>query len=196
VGWWCCESPRQAKAKVSEFPAWDLPLRRARRSSQVLQEDTPRRAQEPARPARRAQEAMSEEIKPATLSKAFVTGGSGFLGRHLIRRLRSDGIKCVAIARSVRAGQLVETEGAEAVMGDVLDAEALARGMAGCDVVFHCAWQGLDMRQPLEAIWPVNVGGTQEVARAAAKVRRDWSMRLIAAHSRFAYRLACGAWSS
>ena len=84
---------------------------------------------------------MSEEIKPATLSKAFVTGGSGFLGRHLIRRLRSDGIKCVAIARSVRAGQLVETEGAEAVMGDVLDAEALARGMAGCDVVFHCACQ-------------------------------------------------------
>ncbi len=55
-------------------------------------------------------------VQAQTLRSAFVTGGSGFLGHHLIGRLRSDGVSVNALARSVRAGQIVETAGAEAVM--------------------------------------------------------------------------------
>ncbi len=58
------------------------------------------------------------EAAPAAhpLRTAFVTGGSGFLGRNLIRALRSRGVRVAALARSVHAGHTVEVAGADAVM--------------------------------------------------------------------------------
>ena len=35
------------------------------------------------------------------LRRVFVTGGSGFLGQHLLRALKREGIECVALARSL-----------------------------------------------------------------------------------------------
>lgn len=52
----------------------------------------------------------------APLRHAFVTGGSGFLGRNLIRRLVADGVRVTALARSEAARQKVVDAGAEAVM--------------------------------------------------------------------------------
>ena len=52
----------------------------------------------------------------APLRRAFVTGGSGFVGRNLIRRLRADGVQVAALARSEAARRTVEAAGAEAVM--------------------------------------------------------------------------------
>ena len=53
---------------------------------------------------------------PGRPSTAFVTGGSGFLGRNLIARLTAEGVRVKALARSVHAGHKVEVAGAEAVM--------------------------------------------------------------------------------
>jgi uncharacterized protein YbjT (DUF2867 family) len=56
------------------------------------------------------------EPAPSRPRRAFVTGGSGFLGRNLIARLSADGVRVSALARSVTAGHKVEVAGAEAVM--------------------------------------------------------------------------------
>jgi nucleoside-diphosphate-sugar epimerase len=70
---------------------------------------------------------------------AFVTGGSGFIGGRLIRRLVSDGWRVRALARSDRSAAAVEEAGAEAVRGDLDQVEAMRAGAEGCDVAFHAA---------------------------------------------------------
>ena len=66
--------------------------------------------------------------------RAFVTGGGGFIGRHLVRRLVASGVDIRAIARSDRSAAQLRDLGAEVVVGDVLDASALADAVRGCEI--------------------------------------------------------------
>jgi nucleoside-diphosphate-sugar epimerase len=104
---------------------------------------------------------------------AFVTGGSGFVGTALIRRLAADGWTVRALARSSAAEAKVRTAGAEAVRGDLLDRGALERGARGADVAFHSAARLGDFG-PWKEFRSVNVDGTKAVIAAcrAAGVRR------------------------
>src|SRR5918992_3366638 len=70
---------------------------------------------------------------------AFVTGGSGFIGGRLLRRLVADGWSVRALARSERSAAAVEEAGAEAARGDLEDVDAMRAGATGCDVAFHAA---------------------------------------------------------
>jgi nucleoside-diphosphate-sugar epimerase len=70
---------------------------------------------------------------------AFVTGGSGFIGGALIRRLRTDGWTVRALARSDASAEKVTAAGAEAVGGDLDDVSAMAAGAGGCELAFHAA---------------------------------------------------------
>ena len=102
--------------------------------------------------------------------KAFVTGGSGFVGRNLVAALVARGDEVRALARSKTAAEAVRAIGAEPVIGDLHDVAALRQGMAGCDAVFHGAAHVIDWGDPREFDW-INVEGTQrvlEAARAAA----------------------------
>lgn len=105
--------------------------------------------------------------------RAFVTGGSGFVGGHLIRRLVTDGTEVVALARSEVALTRVQDLGALAQRGDLASQERLAEGMRGAEVVYHCAAVVGSNVGRAEA-WRVNVEGTRNVVRAAreAGVRR------------------------
>ncbi|MBM4781361.1 MAG: NAD-dependent epimerase/dehydratase family protein [Archangiaceae bacterium] len=69
----------------------------------------------------------------------FVTGGSGYVGRNLIRGLVSRGHQVRALARSDASVKTVEALGATAVRGDLLDEKALAAGLAGCQWLVHAA---------------------------------------------------------
>ena len=71
--------------------------------------------------------------------QAFVTGGGGFIGRHLVRRLVASGADVRAIARSDGSAAKLRDLGAEVVVGDVLDASALADALRGSDVAYHLA---------------------------------------------------------
>jgi nucleoside-diphosphate-sugar epimerase len=104
---------------------------------------------------------------------AFVTGGSGFVGTALIRRLAADGWTVRALARSPEAEAKVRQAGAEAVRGDLLDAGALERGARGADVAFHAAARLGDFG-PWKEFRRVNVDGTKAVIAAcrAAGVQR------------------------
>lgn len=70
---------------------------------------------------------------------AFVTGGSGFVGRRLILRLVEEGCRVRALARSEAAAAKVREAGAEAVRGDLEDPAAMRAGAQGCEVAFHAA---------------------------------------------------------
>lgn len=99
--------------------------------------------------------------------KAFVTGGSGFIGRHLIRQLTEKGYDVYALARSPESMTIVTGLGATAVYGDITDVESMRAAMTGSDVVFHvAAWFKIGA-QHISAAETINVGGTRKVLRLA-----------------------------
>jgi nucleoside-diphosphate-sugar epimerase len=107
------------------------------------------------------------------VSTAFVTGGSGFIGGALVRRLVADGWTVHALARSDASAQAVGADGAQAVRGDLDDVASMTAGAAGCEVAFHCAAKLGDWgrREDFER---GNVQGTRNALEAArrAGVRR------------------------
>jgi len=97
--------------------------------------------------------------------RAFVTGGSGFIGGALIERLRSEGVGVRALARSERAADRVRELGAEPVSGELEDRDSLRAGAEGCDVAFHAAAKVEDWGEPAD-FERLNVGGTRNVIDA------------------------------
>ena len=101
-----------------------------------------------------------------------ISGGAGFLGLHLARRLLADG-------HDVRTLDVVplddaELEGTvEELRGDIRDRESVRELVDGADVVVHAA-AALPIQASRESIRSVNVGGTENVLRGAddAGVRR------------------------
>jgi dihydroflavonol-4-reductase len=99
--------------------------------------------------------------------KAFVTGGSGFIGKHVIRKLLARGYEVYALARSEETAAPLRNMGAHVVYGDIQDVASMREGMSDSDVVFHIAgWYKIGVREWMEAE-PINVGGTRKVLRLA-----------------------------
>ena len=98
----------------------------------------------------------------------FLTGGSGFVGGALLRGLAADGREVRALARSSAGEERVRALGGRPVPGDLWDASALRRGMAGCRVVFHAAGVNAMCLPDPSAMYRANVDGPVEVVRAAA----------------------------
>jgi dihydroflavonol-4-reductase len=104
------------------------------------------------------------------VSRVFVTGGSGVVGRSLVERLVARGDEVVALARSPEAEAKLAAAGAAAtVPGDIFDEDALARGMEGCATVFNVAGvNALCVADPGPML-RANVEGPPLVVRAAAR---------------------------
>lgn len=101
------------------------------------------------------------------MTTVLVTGGSGFVGRNLIRALTARGDKVLALARSASALETVQSLGAIPVLADLLTVSA--NQLRGCETVFHAA-AVVDEWGPREWFEAVNVTGTRhllEVAKAA-----------------------------
>lgn len=97
-----------------------------------------------------------------------MTGGTGVIGRAVVERLLAGDRQVIALARSEAAERALAARGATPVAGDVLDREALRRGMEGCDVVFHVAGVNALCPSRADALVTVNVHGACAVAEAAA----------------------------
>ncbi|MGH2976084.1 MAG: NAD-dependent epimerase/dehydratase family protein [Solirubrobacterales bacterium] len=104
---------------------------------------------------------------------AFVTGGSGFIGGKLVKRLVGEGRQVRALARSDAAAKRVAELGAEPVRGDLGDSASLATGAAGARVAFHLAAH-LGEWGAWEDFERGNVEGTRNALAACAEagVRR------------------------
>ena len=106
----------------------------------------------------------------ASESPVLVTGGTGFLGQHLVHDLCEQGYNVRLLLRSpesIAARELPTS--AERVKGDVLDLESLHRAAKGCKAIFHCA--GKVSRDPNDALdmHNVHVHGTENALDAARK---------------------------
>jgi nucleoside-diphosphate-sugar epimerase len=116
---------------------------------------------------------------------AFVTGGTGFIGRHLVEQLVSAGWHVVALHRPTSDVTALRALGVRLAAGSITDEASLARAVPDeCDAVFHVAgnlsmWSGGNARQTLE-----NVDGTRFVAQAAIGAKAK----------RFVYTSSAGAW--
>lgn len=71
--------------------------------------------------------------------RVLVTGGTGFLGRPVVRRLVSSGYSVRVLTRTREKGPMIRDLGAEACVGDVADLSSFDRAMAGCEVIVHLA---------------------------------------------------------
>ncbi len=101
--------------------------------------------------------------------KVFVTGATGFIGGNVAGQLRARGDEVVCLVRSPEKAAGLTALGCEIASGDLGDAEAIRKGMEGCDAVVHAAAMyevGIPAKQH-PAMWEANVAGTEHVLNAA-----------------------------
>lgn len=106
-----------------------------------------------------------------TKKRVFVTGGSGFIGGHVIERLAGQGHEVLAMARSEKSAEAVAKLGARAVKGDLESVQAADLERATHFV--HCAARVEEWGTRAE-FWAANVDGTErmlEVAKEAGVSR-------------------------
>jgi dihydroflavonol-4-reductase len=101
--------------------------------------------------------------------RAFLTGGTGFIGRQVARKLKERGDDVVALARSAERAAPLRELGCEVVEGDLAGVEAIRRGLDGCDSAFHVAavYKVGIPKSERKDMWDANVGGTERVLDAA-----------------------------
>ena len=100
-----------------------------------------------------------------------MTGGTGFIGKHVIERLRGRDDEVVALVRSPDKASGLASLGCELVEGDLSSDDAIRRGVEGCDAVFHIAavYKIGIPKKDHEAMWDANVRGTERVLDAAQR---------------------------
>ncbi|HEX4720327.1 MAG TPA: NAD-dependent epimerase/dehydratase family protein [Thermoleophilaceae bacterium] len=101
--------------------------------------------------------------------RAFVTGGTGFIGSRVVKRLRDRGDEVVALVRTPSKATDLLGEGVELVEGDLSDGDAIKRGVDGADGVFHigAVYKVGIPKKEQPAMWDANVGGTERILDAA-----------------------------
>jgi nucleoside-diphosphate-sugar epimerase len=116
--------------------------------------------------------------------RVFVTGGTGFIGGHVVRQLRERGDDVVALVRSPQKADALRELGCELVAGDLSDADAIARGVDGAEAVVHAGavYKVGIPKSEHAAMFESNVAGTERVLDAA----------ISAGVSRIVYVSTCG----
>ena len=111
----------------------------------------------------------------------LVTGASGFVGRHLVKGLRQEGMAVRAVVRTPAKAQALKDLGVEVAAGDIADAASLEAALKGCEKVIHLV--GIIQEGRGFTFRSVHVDGTGHVLAAAKQ----------AGVSHFVYQSAIGA---
>jgi dihydroflavonol-4-reductase len=102
--------------------------------------------------------------------RIFVTGGNGFIGSSVVRKLLDGGHKVRCLLREGSCTQRIDGLPVERVRGDVRDADSLRAGMADCEATIHLAglssWSAIDSPFLKEVV----EGGTGNVLNTAIEL--------------------------
>ncbi|MCX6035640.1 MAG: NAD-dependent epimerase/dehydratase family protein [Chloroflexi bacterium] len=101
--------------------------------------------------------------------KAFVTGGTGFVGSAVIRKLLAAGYQVKALVRPGTNTRMLDGLSVERVIGDLSDTAALQQAMTGCEWVFHVAALYAYWGYTWDEFYQSNVEGTRRVLEAVAR---------------------------
>lgn len=96
-----------------------------------------------------------------------LTGGTGFIGRHLVHSLLSDGETLRLLVRSQRGPDWLKKLSTEKVQVDLLDPDSLKRALAGCHRLYHLAAYARNWAPDYRVFYRVNVEGFRNILEAA-----------------------------
>jgi uncharacterized protein YbjT (DUF2867 family) len=114
------------------------------------------------------QDEASTQFKISAM-KVFLTGATGFVGSHLLRRLLAEGHSVRALVRDVNKAARLAQQGAELVKGDVVENTGVNEGLSGCDAVIHLV--GIIVENGGATFEQVHHLGTRHVVEAARRNR-------------------------
>ncbi len=101
--------------------------------------------------------------------KTLVTGGTGFTGSHLVRRLINDGFEVKVLARpESNLGSLKDLD-VEVIKGDISSQDSVNKAVKGTSKVFNIAAAYREARLPESAYYKVNLEGTKNIINACLK---------------------------
>lgn len=101
----------------------------------------------------------------------LITGSTGFVGRHLVKRLVAEGEKPRCLARSQqKAAQTLPLDKVEVAIGDTTRPGTLEPAMQGVETLVHSAFVTADIKEGRDVSYQgVNVEGTRNVVEAAQR---------------------------
>lgn len=102
-------------------------------------------------------------------TRALVTGGTGFIGSHVVRTLMSQGLAVHVLVRPTSDQQGLRGLPVTFIEGSLTDHVSLERAVEGVDVLFHVAADYRLWVPDPQQMWEVNVGGTRRLLEAAMK---------------------------
>jgi uncharacterized protein YbjT (DUF2867 family) len=97
----------------------------------------------------------------------LITGGTGFIGSHLIKRMRQEGIPVRALVRNPDKSRALEDLGVEVIKGEMSDTVSLEKATSGAERVIHLV--GIIQEAPGATFQQVVVDGTRSLLEAAKK---------------------------
>ena len=105
--------------------------------------------------------------------KIFVTGGTGFIGSHVVKKLIARNYSITCLVRSKEKGKSLSALGATLHEGDITDKDSMREGMQGHDAVFHiAAWYELgNSKKYRDKMTNINVGGTKNICELVEELK-------------------------
>lgn len=119
----------------------------------------------PVRTGTKRRATIEKRERPTTL----VTGGTGFLGSHLVRQLLAAGAKDIRVMATNIPDWLAES-GVDAVAGSITNAEDVTRAVEGISDIYHLAGKVSREQEDSRDMYAIHVDGTRilcDAARAA-----------------------------
>ena len=97
----------------------------------------------------------------------MVTGATGFIGSHIVRKLVERGEKVKVLLRKTSKTKNIDDIDVEKVYGDVLDKESLLNAFKGCDTLYHSAGFVSFRKTDYKKMSDINITGADNVLSAA-----------------------------